>query len=59
MERFSFVEALVETGRLGQWDEDDRQAIDRAATIILSDWHVSVTRDGADPIASDITRRRE
>ena len=57
MERFSFVEALVETGRLGQWDEDDRGAIDHAVTTILSDWHVSVTRDGVDPIASDIVRR--
>ncbi len=59
MERFGFVEALVEAGRLGQWDEDDREAIDQAVTTILSDWHVSVTRNGVDPIASDIMRRRE
>lgn len=58
MERFGFVEALVETGRLGQWDEDDREAIDDAVTTLLADWHVSVTRDGADPIASVIMRRR-
>lgn len=58
MERFGFVEALVEAGRLGQWDEDDRGAIDHAVATILSDWHVAVTRDGVDPIASDIVRRR-
>jgi hypothetical protein len=46
-------------GRLGQWDEDDREAIDNAVTTLLADWHVSVTRDGVDPIASDIMRRRE
>ena len=59
MERFGFVEALVEAGRLGQWDEDNRGAIDHAVATILSDWHVAVTRDGVDPIASDIMRRRD
>ena len=57
-QRFSFVEALVEAGRLPQWSEDDREAINEAVDTLLADWEVHMTREGLDPLASAIIRRR-
>jgi hypothetical protein len=58
MQRFGLVDALVTTGRLGQWDEDDPKAINEAVANLYADWEVSVMRDGVDPLASAIVRRR-
>ena len=59
MERFWFVEALIDAGRLGQWDEDNREAVERAVTRLLEDWQIGVTRDGVDPVASFTVRPGE
>lgn len=50
LERFGFVEALIEVGRLGQWDEDNRPEIERAVNRLLADWQIAVTRYGGCPI---------
>ncbi|MEJ8573465.1 hypothetical protein [Microbaculum marinum] len=40
IDEFALTEALIEAGRLGAWDEDDRVAIAEAIEQLLADWIV-------------------
>lgn len=40
--------ALVDVGRLAEWDESDRAAIDAARDALVSDWVASVISHGVD-----------
>jgi hypothetical protein len=46
--------ALVEAGRLGEWDEQNVPAIDQAARRLLSDWIREVTCNGSDPVPTSM-----
>lgn len=49
--------ALREVDRIGDWDEADRIAIDRACDQLLMDWCEAVTRDGDDPVPRATIRK--
>ena len=56
--RWKLAEALIETKRLGEWDADDRLAIDRARDLLLQDYIVAVlgdTSDSKDPVPRAMT----
>lgn len=46
----SIIEALIESGRLGEWDDGDRQKIGRAMSQLIAEWCEAVTRNGLDPL---------
>jgi len=48
----NLVQALLDAGRLKEWDDGDKGAIGRAVSKLVADWAASVTRrNGADPLA--------
>jgi hypothetical protein len=48
--RCKLADALIDVGRLGQWDENNREAIQRARDDLLLDYCAAVTCHGGDPV---------
>jgi hypothetical protein len=53
--RLVLAPLLVETGRLGSWDDHDREKIDAACDVLLQDWAKAVEKrlDCADGASAD------
>ena len=49
--RGELADALVDAGRLGAWDAEDREAVETAVEQLLRDWiEAAATCGGADPL---------
>jgi hypothetical protein len=50
LERPWFIDALIDAGRLDEWNDGDLTKIASATIRLLEDWAITVTRDISDPV---------